>query len=92
MIKILGARVIVESDKAIEKTASGLVISKTTDQSDFSKGKVVYAGNGRMMDNGIIQSMEVKVGDNIIFQYGTMIQLEGKSYLLVNESDVIAII
>jgi len=91
-IKILGTRVLIELDKREEKTASGLVISKTTDQSGLSKGTVVAVGSGRATDFGQYVKIEnIKVGDKIVFQYGTMVQFDGKSYLLVNESDVIAI-
>lgn len=91
-MKLLGLRVIVELDKTEEKSASGLTMTRTTDQSDFQKGVVVFVGNGKATEFGQYMKLEnVKVGDRVIFQYGTVINLEGKSYLLVNESDVVAI-
>lgn len=91
-MRILGDVVIIESDKTTDKTVSGLVISKTKDPSDFFTGKVVYVGSGRITDGGMALFPDVKVGENVVFRYGTTIQLEGKSYLLVNSSDIIAVI
>lgn len=91
-VKVLGNRVVVEVEKKETTTASGLVIAKTTDQGDIITGKIIYVGDGMKNENGISQPMDVYIGENVLFQYGTSIQLEGKSYLLVNGADIIAVI
>jgi len=91
-IKLLGNRVVVELEKKEEKTAGGFVVSKTVEQGDIMTGKIVAVGRGTKDEDGNFQSIEIKEGEKVLFQYGTSILLEGKSYLLVNEADVIAII
>ena len=91
-IKVTGARVVVEIEKKEEKTASGLLLAKTMDQGDVITGKVVAAGPGRTAENGQVIKNSVNEGDRVMFQYGTNVILDGKSYLLVNESDVLIIL
>ena len=90
-IKLLGARVLVEIEKKEEKTASGLILSKTQEMREIMTGKIVKVGKGKF-EAGIYIAPDMKEGDQIMFQYGTSVLYEGKSYLLVNESDVIMII
>ena len=87
-IKPLGTRVLVEVEEAENKTASGIIIPDSAREKP-QKGKVVAAGNGSKDE-----PMEVKVGDSVLYgKYsGTDISHEDKDYLMLNQSDILAIV
>jgi chaperonin GroES len=87
-IKPLADRVVVEPAAAEEKTASGIIIPDTAKEKP-QKGTVVAAGPGKKDE-----PVTVKVGDVVIYgKYsGTEIQIEGKDYLMMKESDIYAIL
>ena len=88
MIKPLADRVLVETKEAETKTASGLYIPDTAKEKP-QEGKVIAAGPGKKDE-----PMEVKVGDEVIYgKYaGTEVTVEGKKYLIVKQSDILAIL
>lgn len=87
-VKPLSDRVLIEPKAAEEKTAGGLYIPDTAKEKPLA-GKVVAVGPGTSE-----VTMEVKVGDNVLYgKYaGTEIQIEGKDYLIMRQSDILAII
>ncbi len=87
-VKPLADRVIVEPAPAEEKTASGIIIPDTAKEKPM-KGKIVAVGSGKKDE-----SLTVKVGDQVLYgKYaGTEIQIDGKDYLIMRESDIYAII
>lgn len=93
MIKPLGERVVIEVAESDVKTASGIVLPDTAKEKP-QKGTVVAAGAGKLLDNGERAAMEVKVGDGVIFSKysGSEVKVEGKDYLIVRESDILAVI
>jgi len=93
MIKPLGDRVVIEVSEGDVKTASGIVLPDTAKEKP-QRGKVVACGAGKLMDNGERAAMEVKVGDEIIFSKysGTEVKVEEKDYLIVRESDILAVL
>ena len=88
MIKPLVDRVLVEPKEAETKTASGLYIPDTAKEKP-QEGKVIAAGPGKKDE-----PMEVKVGDEVLYgKYaGTEVTVEGKKYLIVKQSDILAIL
>jgi len=86
-IKPLADRVVIQADPAEEKTAGGIIIPDTA-QEKPAKGKVVAAGKGTKDD-----PITVKVGDKVLYgKYaGTEITLEGETYLIMRESDILAV-
>lgn len=92
-IKPLADRVVVEPLEAAEKTAGGLYIPDNAKEKP-QKGKIIAAGPGKASDNGTIIKLEVKVGDTVLYgKYsGTEVQVDGKDYLIMRESDVLAIV
>ena len=88
MIKPLADRVLVEPKEAETKTASGLYIADTAKEKP-QEGKVIAAGPGKKDE-----PMEVKVGDEVLYgKYaGTEVTVEGKKYLIVKQSDILAIL
>jgi chaperonin GroES len=93
VLKPLGDRVVIELVEAEEKTASGIVLPDTAKEKP-QEGKVVAVGTGRVLDNGERVSLEVSVGDRIIFSKyaGTEVKYEGTEYLILRESDILAIV
>ncbi|MBD3109145.1 co-chaperone GroES [Bacillus sp. AGMB 02131] len=93
MLKPLGDRVIIELVQSEEKTASGIVLPDTAKEKP-QEGKVVAVGAGTVLDNGERVALEVAVGDRIIFSKyaGTEVKYEGTEYLILRESDILAII
>jgi len=87
-IKPLADRVLVEPMAAEQKTASGIIIPDTAKEKP-QRGKVVAVGKGTKDE-----PMELKVGDEVLYgKYaGTEISIDGKDYLMMRQSDVLAVI
>lgn len=88
MIRPLADRVVIEPKEAETKTASGLFIPDTAKEKP-QQGKVVAAGPGKKDE-----PMEVKVGDEVLFgKYaGTEVSVDDVKYLIVKQSDILAIL
>lgn len=93
MIKPLGERVVIEVSEGDVKTASGIVLPDTAKEKP-QKGTVVAVGVGKLLDNGERAAMEVKAGDNVVFSKysGSEVKVDDKEYLIVRESDILAIL
>jgi chaperonin GroES len=87
-IRPLADRVLVEAAQAEQKTAGGIIIPDTAKEKP-QRGTVIAVGAGKKDE-----PMTVKVGDNVLYgKYaGTEINYEGKDYLIMKESDILAII
>ena len=87
-IKPLADRVLVEPQAAEQKTASGIIIPDTAKEKP-QRGKIVAVGKGTKDE-----IMELKAGDEVLYgKYaGTEITIEGKDYLMMRQSDVLAVI
>lgn len=93
MLKPLGDRIIIEVVEVEEKTAFGIVLPDSAKEKP-QQGKVVAVGSGIVTNSGTVVSLSVKAGDQVIYaQYaGTEVKYEGKDYLILRESDVLAIV
>ncbi|MDK2882529.1 MAG: chaperonin GroES [Bacillota bacterium] len=93
MLKPLGDRIVVKAISAEEKTKGGIVLPDTAKEKP-QEGEVIAVGPGRILDNGQRIAPEVKVGDRVIYaKYGgTEVKLDGEEYLILRESDVLAIV
>ena len=87
-VKPLADRVLVEPAAAEEKTDGGIIIPDTAKEKP-QKGKIVAVGNGKPDE-----PMTVKEGDTVLYGKfaGTEINIEGKDYLIMRESDLFAIV
>ena len=87
-VKPLADRVLVQAADAEEKTVSGIIIPDTAKEKP-NKGKVVAVGNGKPEE-----PMTVGVGDSVLYgKYaGTEITIDGDDFLIMRESDILAII
>ena len=77
-----------------EETSSGGIILSGSAKEKPSQGEVVAVGPGKVSDSGESVSMNVSVGDTVIFgQYGgNEIKLDGEEYLILSESDIFGVV
>ncbi|MFC2088265.1 co-chaperone GroES [Calditrichota bacterium] len=92
-VKPLSDRVVVEPLEADEKTSGGIYLPDTAKEKP-QMGKIIAVGPGKVSDAGQKISMEVKANDKVLYgKYsGTEVTFEGKEYLIMRESDVLAIL
>ncbi|NLB62722.1 MAG: co-chaperone GroES [Fibrobacter sp.] len=92
-IKPLADRILIEPAEAEVQTSSGIYIPDNAKEKP-QEGKVVAAGPGAKNDKGEAIALEVKVGDKVLYgKYsGTEVTVDGKEYLIVRESDILAIL
>jgi chaperonin GroES len=92
-IRPLGDRVWVEPIEQEDMTASGIILPETAKEKP-QEGKVLAVGPGVRDDKGERQPLDVKAGDRVLFaKYsGTEITQEGTKYLIMRESDILAIV
>lgn len=93
LLRPLGDKIVIELVETEEKTISGIVLPDSAKEKP-QEGIVVAVGNGKVYDNGQRVALEVQVGDRIIFSKyaGTEVKYENKEYLILRESDVLAIV
>ena len=91
-VKPLDDRILVKPLEAEEKTAGGIIIPDNAKEKP-QKGEVIAAGPGKMSDKGERITMSLKKGEKILYgKYsGTEITVEGDDYLIMRESDVLAV-
>ncbi len=92
-IRPLHDRLVVERMEEEAMSAGGIVIPDAAKEKP-SQGKVLAVGNGKTLDNGQKQAMDVKVGDKILFgKYsGNEVKFDGVDYIVMREDDVMAVI
>jgi len=92
-IKPLHEKVVVERMDAETKSAGGILIPDTAKEKPM-KGTVIAVGPGRVLDSGEVKALDVKKGDKVLFggYAGSEVKLDGKDYLIVNESEIFAVI
>ncbi|HHT49631.1 MAG TPA: co-chaperone GroES [Firmicutes bacterium] len=92
-IKPLGERIVIKVLESEEKTKSGIVLPDTAKEKP-QMGEVLAVGSGKTLENGEKVPLEVKVGDKVLFaKYaGTEVKLDGEEYMVLKESDVLAIV
>jgi chaperonin GroES len=93
-LKPLHDNVVIKPEAQEEVTKSGIVLPGNIEQEKPVHGKVVAIGEGLIFDNGQKRIMSVKVGDNVVFKKYSPdeISIEGEDYLVIKESDIVAII
>lgn len=92
-IKPLADRVVVEALEETEEMRGGLYIPDTAKEKP-QQGKVVAVGPGRRSDQGELIEVEISKGDLILYgKYsGTEVTVDGTEYLIIRESDVLAVL
>jgi chaperonin GroES len=92
-VRPLQDRVVVQRIEEEEKTKGGIIIPDTAKEKP-QEGKVIAVGNGKVLENGTRQAMDVKVGNRILFSKyaGSEIKLDGQEYLIMREDDILGIL
>ena len=92
-IRPLQDRILVKRVDGETKTASGIIIPDNAKEKPL-EGSVVAVGKGKILDNGSVRTVDVKVGDKILFgKYaGTEVKLDGVEHLILREDDVLGVI
>jgi len=93
-IKPLHSNVILKPAKKEEVTKSGIVLPDTVDQERPEQGEVIAVGEGKILENGQRSPMSIKPGDTVIFKKYSPdeVKVDGEEYLVIAESDIMAII
>ncbi len=92
-IRPLHDRVLVRRTEEERTSAGGIIIPDSATEKP-NRGEIIAAGNGRITDSGDVRSMDVKVGDLVLFgQYaGTAIKVDGEELLMMKEEDILGVI
>ena len=92
-LKPLYDRVIVKPIEAEELSAGGIVIPDSAAEKP-SRGEVIAAGNGKILEDGKVRPIAVKTGDKVLFgKYsGTEVKVDGEDLLVMREEDILAVI
>ena len=92
-IRPLGDRILARAVERPEQTKSGLYLPDTA-QEKPQEALVIAVGNGKLLDNGTRVPIDLKAGDKVLYSKyaGTEIVLESEEYLILRESDILAVI
>ena len=91
-IKPLYDRILVKRLEEQDKTAGGLYIPDSAKEKPI-EGRVVAVGNGKVLKDGKVRAVDVKIGDVVLFgKYsGTEVKIDGEEHVLIREDDVLAV-
>ncbi len=93
-IRPLHDRVIIKREEVETKSAGGIVLTGSA-ATKSTRGKVLAVGKGRVLNDGKIQPMDVKVGNTVIFSdsYGVKTEkIDGEEVLIISEHDILAVV
>ena len=92
-IRPLHDRVVIRRTEEERTSPGGIVIPDAAAEKPI-KGEVIAVGNGKLLDNGKIRALDLKVGDEVLFgKYsGTEVKVEGEEVVVMREDDVMAVI
>lgn len=92
-VRPLHDRILVRRKMEAEKTTGGIFIPDSAKEKP-QKGEIIAAGKGRMMEDGKILPLEVKIGDEVLFAKfaGTELKLNGEELLMMREEDILGVI
>ncbi len=92
-IRPLQDRIIVKRVQEEEKTKGGIIIPDSAKEKPI-EGKVIAAGNGKVLEDGKVRPLDIKAGDRVLFSKyaGTEIKLDGDEVLIMREEDVLGVV
>lgn len=92
-IRPLADKALIERLEAENMTKGGIVLPDSAKEKP-RRGKIVALGDGKLLENGKRSEFQVKVGDTVLFSSygGTEIKVDGKELLIMEESDIMAIL
>ena len=92
-IRPLHDRVIVKRLEEVRTTASGIVIPDTAAEKP-DQGEIIAIGNGKVLEDGSVRKLDVKVGDKVLFgKYsGQAVKVDGDELLVMREEDIMGVV
>jgi chaperonin GroES len=92
-IRPLQDRIIVKRVQEEEKTKGGIIIPDSAKEKPI-EGKVIAAGNGKVLEDGKVRPLDIKAGDRVLFSKyaGTELKLDGDEVLIMREEDILGVI
>lgn len=92
-IRPLHDRAVIRRMEEQHTSPGGIVIPDTAAEKPI-RGEVIAVGKGKILENGEVRPMDIKVGDQVLFgKYaGTEVKIDGEEYLVMREDDIMAII
>ena len=92
-IRPLQDRLVVKRLAEEEKTKGGIIIPDSAKEKPI-EGKVLAAGNGKVLEDGKVRPLDVKAGDRVLFSKyaGTEVKLDGEEHLIMREEDILGVI
>ena len=92
-IRPLGEKVLIKRLEAEERTAGGIVLPDSAKEKP-KRGTVLSVGDGKLLDTGKRQPLQVKKGDTVLFTSyaGTEVKVEGDEMIIMDESDILAVL
>ena len=92
-IRPLHDRVVIRRLEEENKTAGGIVIPDNATEKPI-RGEVLAIGSGKTLNNGDVQTLDVKVGDTVLFGKfsGTEVKLDGSEYVVMREEDIMGVL
>jgi chaperonin GroES len=93
-LRPLGNHIIVEQENKETVTASGILLPDTGEKERPERGTVIAVGTGKMLENGTRQTMDVKVGERVVFKKYAPdeVKIDGKTFLVLTADDVMAVL
>ncbi|MDD4902541.1 MAG: co-chaperone GroES [Patescibacteria group bacterium] len=94
IMKPLHDNVVIKPAVAEKTTKAGIVLPDTVDKGKPEQGTVMAVGAGKILDNGTISKMSVKVGDKVMFKKyaADEIEIAGEKVILISEGDILAVL
>jgi len=92
-IRPLGEKVLIKRLEAEERTAGGIVLPDSAKEKP-KRGTVLSVGDGKLLDTGKRQPLQVKKGDTVLFTSyaGTEVKVEGDEMIIMDENDILAVL
>jgi chaperonin GroES len=92
-IRPLHDRVVIRRMEEERTSAGGIMIPDSATEKPI-QGEVIAVGNGKILDNGEVRALDVKVSDRVLFgKYsGTEVKIEGEDYLVMREEDIMGVV
>jgi chaperonin GroES len=92
-IRPLQDRIVVSRIAELEKTKGGIIIPDTAKEKPV-EGKVLAVGNGKILEDGGVRKLDVKVGDRVLFNKygGSEVTIDGEQLLILREEDILGVV
>ena len=92
-IRPLHDRVLIKRVEEEQKTKGGIIIPDTAKEKPI-EGEVIAVGNGKVLEDGKVRALDVKVGDRVLFgKYsGTEVKIDGEERLILREDDILGVL